>query len=118
MHYKIAGEKTFIQDCAWADLIYLHGGRTSKLLGVLKNYQNLGQAFEGKIIAGDSAGVNILGVLFYSKTSKEIGEGLRILPYKIVVHYVDDTPNPLANVEQYLETLFLREYETVVKYLG
>lgn len=115
VHFKVASEETFLQDCAWADVIYLHGGRTGRLMEALKKYQNLGHVFSGKIIASDSAGVNVLGQLFYSKNSKEIGEGLRILPFKVVVHYIDGAPNPLADVEPDLETLQLREYETVVK---
>ncbi|MBI4262502.1 Type 1 glutamine amidotransferase-like domain-containing protein [Candidatus Uhrbacteria bacterium] len=116
LHFKVAAEETFIHDCAWADIIYLHGGRTVKLMEALKKYQNMGQVFSGKIIAGDSAGANVLRHWFYSKNSKEIGEGLGILPLKIVVHYEDGIPNPLADVEPALETLFLREYQTVVQH--
>lgn len=116
LHFKVAAEETFIQDCTWADLIYLHGGRTVKLMGVLNKYQNLAQVFSEKIIAGDSAGANALGYLFYSKNSKEIGEGLKIIPFKVVVHYLDGAPNPLVDIQPELETLFLHEYETVVKY--
>ena len=38
LHFKIASEETFLQDCTWADIIYLHGGRTVKLMGTLKKY--------------------------------------------------------------------------------
>ncbi len=117
VHFKVASEETFLQDCAWADVIYLHGGRTVRLMEVLKQYPDVEKVFSGKIIAGDSAGVNVLGQVFYSKNSKEIGDGLGILPFKVVVHYVDGMPNPLADIRPDVETLFLREYETVVKYL-
>lgn len=113
---KVASENSFIEDCIWADIICIFGGRTVKLMEVLRKYTNLGQLFSGKTIGGDSAGVNALGKSFYSKSSKEIGEGLGILPYKIVVHYIDGAPNPLAGIEPNLETLFLHEYETIVKY--
>lgn len=114
---RIASEDTFVEDCIWADVISICGGRTVKLMEVLKKYKNLGQLFSGKVIAGDSAGANALGQLFYSKSSKEIGEGLKILPFKILVHYVDGTPNPLENIEPELETLLLHEYETKVFYI-
>jgi peptidase E len=112
----VASEGTFVNDCLLADVIYLHGGNTVKIMEVLKRYQNLEQVFSDRIIAGDSAGVNVLGQLFYSKNSKEIGEGLKILPFKILVHYVDGAPNPLAQIEPDLETFFLHEYETKVFY--
>lgn len=116
LEIKIATEKTFIQDCMWADVIYFSGGRTTRLMDVLKNYENLGQVFSGKTIGGDSAGANALGQLSYSNSLRQVCEGLRILPFKIVVHYVDGTPNPLADIEPNLETLLLHEYETIVKY--
>ena len=54
--------------------------------------------------------------MFYSKTSKEIGEGIKILPFKILVHYVDGMPNPLADVLPDEDTLILHEYEIKVFY--
>jgi peptidase E len=116
INIKIASDDAFIEECKWADVICIHGGRTVKLIEAFKKFKNLEQVFAGKIIAGDSAGVNVLCHLFYSKTSKEIGEGLGILPFKVIVHYADGTPNPLENIEPDLETLFLHEYETKVFY--
>ncbi len=115
LNIKIASKETFVEDCIWADIICIFGGRTVKLMEVLKKYKNLKELFNGKVIGGDSAGANALGQLFYSKSSKEIGEGLGILPFKVIVHYADDTPNPLADIEPEIETLFLHEYETIVK---
>jgi len=113
---KMAIDKTFVEDCIWADVIFLSGGHTVKLLARLENLSNLKQLFDKKTIVGDSAGVNVLGEIFYSRKTKEISKGLGILPFKIVVHYAEDMGNPLAEIEPNLETLFLREYETVVKY--
>ncbi|OGI61155.1 hypothetical protein A2814_01585 [Candidatus Nomurabacteria bacterium RIFCSPHIGHO2_01_FULL_38_19] len=120
LNFRIATEETFVEDCAWADIIYLHGGRTFKLMEVLKKYKNIKNAFSSKIVAGDSAGANALGQFFYSKNSKEIkeiGKGLGILPFKIVAHYKDGVTNPLENVEPNLETLFIKEYEIKVFHL-
>ena len=117
IQFKIASEENFIKECKWADVIYLHGGKTVRLMEVLKKYQNLENVFLEKIIAGDSAGANVLGQLFYSKNSKEISEGLRILPYKIVAHHIDGNLNPLKDTEPNLETIFLKEYETKVFYI-
>lgn len=114
LDFRIATEETFKKDLAWADVIYLHGGRTLKLMEALRKYPNIKQMLLNRIIAGDSAGANALGQLFYSKNSKEIGKGLGILPIKIIVHYEDGMPNPLVDIEPQLETLFLHEYETKV----
>jgi len=58
IQFKIASEKNFIKDCKWADIVYLHGGRTVKLMRVLKKYEDLENVFLGKTIAGNSAGAN------------------------------------------------------------
>jgi len=109
--FKVATETSFREDCSWAEVIYLHGGKTIKLMESLNNYQNIAQMFLGKIVAADSAGAHVLGRFFYSKNSKTIGKGLGILPLKIMAHYEGDMPNPLIDVEPGLETLLLHEYE-------
>jgi len=114
LEFKMATEENFLEGCAWADIIFLSGGRTVKLLESLKKFKNLSQIFKGKIVAGDSAGVNVLGYSFYSRKIKEINEGLGILPFKIIVHYTEDMGNPLSEVEPNLDTVLLREYETKV----
>lgn len=117
LEFRIATTESFLEDCKWADVIYLHGGRTIKLMERLNHYKNLGQIFIGKTIAADSAGVNVLAQFSYGKNSKEIKEGLRILPFKVVVHYINGDSNPLEEIEPSLETIFLREYETRVFYI-
>ena len=111
---KIASPDSFIEECKWADVIFFSGGRTKRLMEVLEMYPDLTDVLKGKIIGGDSAGANVWGHLFYSKNTNEIGEGLKILPFKIVVHYRDGAPNPLGDIRPDLETLLLKEYETKV----
>src|SRR3989344_1363873 len=84
---RIASQNTFIEDCKWADVIFFSGGRTMRLMEALKKYTGLDEIFKGKTIGGDSAGANFLGRYFYTKGSQEVGEGLGILPFKILVHY-------------------------------
>jgi len=111
---RIASPETFVEDCAWADVIYLHGGKTVRLMEALRKYPNIANMLSGKIIAADSAGVNVLGQLFYSKNSKEIGEELNVLPYKTIAHHEDGTHDQFGQINPESETLFLREYETMV----
>ncbi len=106
IEFKIASEENFLENCDWADVIFLSGGRTVKIIDKLKQFQNLKKVFEGKTIVGDSAGVNVLAQLFYSRKSKEIRKGLGILPLKIIVHYTEDIGNPLAEIEPNFETIF------------
>ena len=117
LEFRVASEDNFIEGCTWANIIYLHGGRTERLMEKLRRYKDIKETFYDKIIAGDSAGVNVLAQFSYGKNSKEVKEGLKILPFKVVVHYKEGDPNPLENIEPTLETVFIKEYETKVFYI-
>ncbi|MFA6415052.1 MAG: Type 1 glutamine amidotransferase-like domain-containing protein [Candidatus Paceibacterota bacterium] len=116
LEFRMASKENFLEGCSWADVIFLSGGRTARLMESLGQFQSLEQVFAGKTVVGDSAGVNVLGCYSYSRKTDEVTKGLGILPFKIVVHYIEAMGNPLAGVEPDLETLFLHEYETVVKH--
>jgi hypothetical protein len=83
-------------------------------MSCLNKYPNIKELLSNRVIAGDSAGANAMGQLFYSKNSKEVGKGTGILPLKIVVHYENGGSNPLFDLEPKLETLLLHEYEMKV----
>lgn len=117
LNFRIAEEETFKDDISWADVIYLHGGKTVRLMEYLNKYQNLKELFFGKIIAGDSAGANALATVFFSRNSGKIGRGIGLLPIKIVPHYEYGKPDPFIDIEPQLETIFLHEYETKVIYI-
>ena len=117
IEFRVAIEEAFERDCAWAHVIYFHGGATAKLMAVLEKYPDIKEMLAGKIIAGDSAGANSFAHVYFSKNAQAIGSGLGILPFKIVAHYEEGISNPLADVESQYETLFLKEYETKVVYI-
>ena len=71
--------------------------------------------FAGKIIAGDSAGANVLASVFYSQSAGVL-EGFEIIPIKIICHYVAENKDKLNGVKSDLETLFLGEYQIRVFY--
>jgi peptidase E len=110
LSFETATRDAFLEQVQQADVIYLHGGRTKKLLEGLKGFSNFGQLFHGKIVAGDSAGANVLATAFYSSTMG-IGEGFGILPIKVICHYVEENKDKLAHIRPDLETLFLKSYQ-------
>jgi len=71
---------------------------------------DLGDLFKGKIIAGDSAGANVLSSAFYSMRIG-VSEGLGLIPIKIICHYIEENKSKLNQIKPDLETIFLREYE-------
>jgi len=109
--FKEASEFKFVNQAKWAEVIYFGGGETSKLLAVLKKFSNLKKLFEGKIIAGESAGANSLSAYCYSQSSRGILKGLALLPTKTICHYEDKYKESFGKNYKNLETLFLPIYQ-------
>lgn len=114
LSFEVADENLFTEQIVKADVIYLHGGKTLKLLNTLKQFPDIKSLFIGKIIAADSAGANVLATVFYSQSAAGVFEGLGFLPIKIICHYSDTYKQVFDNAHSDLETLFLQEYETKV----
>lgn len=114
--FEVATEKNFVEQVKSADVVYIQGGSSSKILEALKNYPDLGDLFKGKTVAGDSAGANALSTYFYSPSSDTVTEGLGILPIKMIPHYKPEYEGKLDSVGQGLEEVFLPEYTFKVFY--
>lgn len=65
----------------------------------------LKKLWQGKIIAGTSAGVHVLSKYYYSARRNFIGQGFGILPIKVICHYSDDKKDGLKQLEDYGEKL-------------
>lgn len=113
---RVASEKTFKTDCAWADAIYLHGGKTQRIKERLSLYSDIRDIFSGKTIAGDSAGVNVLSKLCFTKNTNTLVQGLGVLPLKTMCHYTENETRSFGDIEPKAETLLLRDYEIKVIY--
>lgn len=109
LHFEIANEESFLEQVAAADIVYLQGGKTFQLLEILKKYPEFKNVLRGKIIAGESAGANVLGSYFYSKSNGKAGIGLDLVHVKIIPHYSGQYKNELDDVGIGLELLLLSE---------
>lgn len=108
--FKKATIDNFKEETEQADIIYLHGGNSLKMLETMKGFPELKDLLKGKIVAADSAGANILSVNFYSKRNG-ICKGFGILPIKFIPHFEEENKSKLDHVNPNLETICLREYE-------
>lgn len=108
---KVADKWNFVKQIYESDVIYFGGGTTVKLLDELKDYSNLQSNFNGKVIAGESAGANALATLCYSKSGGGIIKSLGMLPVFIYPHFDKNSPLPTENISDNLQKLFLANYE-------
>lgn len=108
--FKKASMDNFKRETEQADIIYLHGGNSLKMLEAMKDFPDLKDLLKGKIVAADSAGANILSVNYYSKRNG-VCDGFGILPIKFIPHFEEENKGKLDHVNPNLETICLREYE-------
>ncbi len=91
---------SFMEQLTWADVLYIRGGSNEVLREALSAYRDWETVLEGKTVAGSSAGANILSTNYWSPDSLACGEGLGILPIKVIVHYGSDYNAPHVDWEK------------------
>lgn len=107
---EVANDTDFMEQLAKADAVFFLGGASLKLLEALRIYPDLRTALEGKTVAGESAGANVLSTFFYSPKVDKVSEGLGILPIKLIPHYKSEYKGKLDKVGANIENLELAEY--------
>lgn len=119
LEFEIAKPKKLAEQLKRAYAMYIRGGETTWLTKKMSQTSNLEKLFEGKTIAGSSAGVYVLSKYYWGNDSKKLGRGLGILNLKAFCHY---TPNDmkivkkLLNYKEKLPLLTLPNYKWVVLY--
>ncbi|MFZ1720631.1 MAG: Type 1 glutamine amidotransferase-like domain-containing protein [Candidatus Moraniibacteriota bacterium] len=113
---NIAREDNFLEQVRPADVVYFHGGVSLKLLKTLRKYPDLREFLKGKIVAGESAGANVLCKFFFSPHADDVFEGLGIVPVKIIPHYKKEYEGRIDHVGADVETLLLPEYTYKIFY--
>lgn len=82
-----AQEENFFDQLKVADILYLHGGETLRLIDALPDFDMFKKAIEGKTIVGSSAGANYLSNVFYSPNARKIRNGSGAAGVATIVHY-------------------------------
>ena len=116
-----ANEEDFVDQLKQSDALYMRGGSTPTLLGVLNNYDNLKDKLDGKTVVGSSAGAYVIGkysAFHDDESGGKVREGLGLLSLRVVTHYesVDMPPNPealalLINTAPEMEIVKLKDFE-------
>lgn len=97
--------KIFTKQIQEADIIFILGGETIRLIKHLENIKNLKELFKDKIIAGSSAGANLLSKYYYTINGKEVRHGLGILNIKTFPHFEPSLTKELEELKNYKEDL-------------
>lgn len=84
--FQVMSAENFAEVSAWADIIYLPGGSTARLLAALEMF-DLYELWDGKLIAGASAGTNLFCAGFVSLQDKTFGHGLGWVQATCIPHW-------------------------------
>ncbi len=70
-------DENFAEISAWSDIIYIPGGSTDTLAARLRKHGNIAALWDGKMIAGSSAGANFMceGFIYLDKKTYNRGLG-------------------------------------------
>lgn len=117
LSFEVADKEHFERQVKKNDIIYFHGGTTSKLLKTLKKIPNLKKLLKGKTVVGESAGASVLSSCFYNKSEGGVFDGLDLVPVKTMCHYAGMNENKLIDeCPADLELLLLPNYKYKVFY--
>lgn len=105
LDFEIANSQTITQQLKRAQIMYMRGGDTSKLLKVMSKIPNLHKLLKNKIIAGSSAGVYALAKYYWSNSKRAIGKGLGVLNFKVYCHYKPEDTKIIKKLLAYKENL-------------
>lgn len=108
--YNTANKNSFPEQIQRADVIYLHGGNTLKLIETLKQFGDIKRLFTGKIVAGESAGAYALSSYFYSIREEGVFEGLGFIPIETICHYTPKYEHVMRELPRKAELLLLPNY--------
>ncbi len=98
-----------------SDVVYLRGGHTQQLFRLLSLDTDWISELDGKILAGTSAGAEVIASYYHVLSTNRTGEGFGLVPIKVIPHwksdYFDDTKQDidwkkaLKELKEYKEDL-------------
>lgn len=114
---QFASEDSLYSQMEWADVLYFHGGQSLRLVDRMRPHlDHLRTCCGGRVIAGESAGVNMLHQWFVSHSEGGLREGLGILPGAVICHHdgLGDASMPSGAPQLRLPELYFTEFSKVV----
>ncbi len=95
LEFQLADPSKFTEQVKWANSIYIRGGTSDRvLLELQKQSGDWRDELQGKTLAGSSAGAHTISKYYYGLDDLEIGEGLGLVPVKVITHFRSDYNAP------------------------
>lgn len=85
--FKTMTTDNFAEVSAWADIIYLPGGEPFVLIDKIKASGDIAKLWDGKVIAGSSAGADLFCAGFTYLQGKTFGHGLGWVQVSCIPHW-------------------------------
>jgi len=106
--YQTMTRENFAEVSAWADVIYIAGGEPPKLKAALEACGDIAKIWDGKVVAGASAGMDVLCEHFSYLQDKTILDGFGWVKASCVPHWRNDGED--ADAQTWAEAELLRQY--------
>ena len=87
---ELALPEKFTEQVKKSDIIFLRGGYTTQLFDALIQNKDWLKELDGKVLAGTSAGAEVIAKYYHVLDSGRIGDGLGLLPIKFIPHWKSD----------------------------
>ena len=85
--------------------MFVGGGNTPRLVRKMTTFGNLKELFEGKVIAGSSAGAYFLTKHYFENDDSKLYDGLGILEIKALCHFSKKNEGAIKKLDEYGEKL-------------
>jgi peptidase E len=83
----LADPENFTDQVREADIIFLRGGFTLPLMETLSKDTGWIKELNGKVVAGTSAGAEVIAKYYHVLKTNRTGDGLGLLPIKFIPHW-------------------------------
>jgi hypothetical protein len=94
---ELANPHNFVEQFKNSDIIFLRGGFIAQLVDMLNKDISWINYLSRKVIAGTSAGAASIAKYYYVGKTSRIGEGLNLLPIKLIAHWKTESTNYSEN---------------------
>lgn len=86
----LALPEKFTEQVKEADVIFLRGGHTQALFDLLNADTSWIKELDGKVLAGTSAGAEVIAKYYCVVKTMRVGDGFNLVPVKFIPHWKSD----------------------------